>query len=222
MRLDISFIAVACVVALSGCAAEDEITADGTERGTRADPLTLTLEGYGEFSGVAEYDVSEPSGEETPEPELRLNAARFDTGEAVTLTLGQPDLGALKALYVFPSSSLQNAFQVTLDGQVYEGQVGEVKLDADGGHWIGEFALTSLPRDDDKGELGTDSVMLRGSFRFDRLDVNCHRLVEDKGGSASSPGHAGAGGASPVWTPDVLGESAFCRQMKSELSAPGG
>lgn len=222
MRITSPFIAAACVVALGGCAAEDEIASDGTGRGERQDPLALTLDGYGDFSGRAEYDVSEPAGSVAPEPELILSAARLDTGEMVTLTLGQPDLGSLKQRYVFPSGEVQNTFQVTLDGQVYEGQSGEVKLDVVDGRWVGEFALNSFERDDEKGELGTVSVMLRGTFSIDKVDINCHRLVDEKGGSTSSPGASGSGDPSPVWTPDVRSESAFCRRMKSELSAPTG
>jgi hypothetical protein len=219
MKISTPFIAAACALALGGCASEDEINADGTERGVRGDTLALTLEGYGEFSGQAEYDVSEPVSGMTPEPELRLSASRIESGEWVTLTLGQPDLEDFKRRYVFPNGG--DTFQVTLDGQVYEGQVGEVKLDAADGRWVGDFALSSLARDDDKGELGGDSVMLRGSFSIRQIDVNCHRLVADKGGTASSPGSAG-GDPSPVWTPDVQGESAFCRRIKAALTAPAG
>lgn len=198
---------------LGGCAAEGDLMDEAEARQTPAEPMALTIEGYGRFMGRAEYEVSEPAGEVVPDIELVLSAQRGDTGESVTLRLGQSVPGEVAEHYTFPARS--NGFFVSLNGRHYEGHFGAVELDEVDGRLRGDFELDSLEVDE-KGEMGDEGVMLRGVFSIDEVFLNCNRLVGEKGGSAGSPGRAGDG-TELTWTPDAHLESAFCSAMKSRL-----
>ena len=216
MKTNPPLIAAAFVLSglmLGGCASEGDLIDDAESRQPPAEPMALTIEGHGRFMGRAEYEVSEPAGDVVPDVELVLSAQRVDTGESVTMRLGQSVPGEVAEHYRFPANS--NGFYVTLDGRQYEGHFGEVELDAVDGRLRGDFELDSLEVDE-KGEMGGDGVMLRGMFSIDEVLLNCNRLVDDKGGSAGSPGRAGDG-AGLTWTPDAHLESAFCSAMKSRL-----
>lgn len=202
MNLRSSLLAVALVA--TGCAADDGLD-DSTGRVAPPEPLALTIEGHGSYSGRAEYEVSEPVDGETAGAELLLSGIRAATGEQVSLRLGQAEAGAIDTEYAFPAR--ENAFLLQLDGKDYEGRFGAVQVDAED-KLIGEFELNSIDLD------GEAEVMLKGSFSADRLYLNCNRLVTDKTGS-----HAGAAtdGDGAIWTPDTHLESAFCAAMRDRL-----
>lgn len=205
MNLRPSLLASICAAAF-GCAAESDF--DDTSRHAPAEPLALTIEGYGAFEGRAEYEVSEPAGVYSPAPELVLSAARVDTGELVTLRLGQKAPGDIDQAYVFPARD--HGFYLKVEGNEFEGQFGEVRLDESEGKLVGHFELSSTEKD------GTSEIMLKGTFSADQLYLNCNRLADEAAGS--NPGRA-TDGPDVTWTPDAHLESSFCAAMRDRLGA---
>lgn len=209
MKLQTLF-AGTCLLAL-GCAdyAEEDLGRQAPDQ-----PFAMTIEGLGTFEGRAEYEVSEPSADYLPTPELRLSGTRAGTDERVSLRLGQRSPGAIDGRYAFPDRD--HAFQVEIHGKRYEGRIGEVVVDVSG-KLSGDFHLESA--DLDSGE----PLMLEGTFSAGLLYLNCNRLVEGDGKGAAAPGGSSPGQATDghdvTWTPDAQLESAFCAAMRDELGA---
>lgn len=209
MSMRAVLVALTCV-AVIGCATEGDLDRQSA-RYAPAEPMALTIEGYGTFTGRAEYDVSEPSGDIVPTSELVLSGVH-PTGETVTLRLGQQRAGAVEPSYAFPARD--HAFLVQIDGLEYEGRFGTVTLDEQIGRLSGTFELSSTDLS------GQGEKMLTGSFEADELHLNCNRLVHEASTGAGSPGQS-SDGSELTWTPDTHLKSAFCAAMRDTFTEQG-
>ncbi|MCA9537622.1 MAG: hypothetical protein KC620_01965 [Myxococcales bacterium] len=178
--------------------------------------MSLSIDGFGDFKGTALYDVSEPAADYKPQAALVLTGRSTDQVDAVTLTLNQSQIGEISDHYVFADDTKDNPLYLQYKGDDYIAERGEVRLvtDEEGGRLEGTFELTAVGLE--RSEM---QAKLIGRFAISGVVLGCSRLVEGSA-NGSTAGQA-VDGDGLLWQPDVNLDSAFCTQVKEQLSALG-